>query len=187
MQIVDLKNAGPLAKEQAARILVEAFKLSAPAAWPTMQAALQEVEESFGEDRISRAAMDESGRVVGWIGGIDAYDGHAWELHPLAVDPQFHGQDIGTALVQDFENLVRERGATTIWLGSDDESNQTSLGGADIYPDVLQQAANIKNLRRHAFGFYQKMGYIVVGLIPDANGFGKPDILMAKRISEKGR
>lgn len=187
MQIVDLKNAGASAKEQAARILVEAFKLSAPAAWPTMQAALQEVEESFGEDRISRAAMDESGRVVGWIGGIDAYDGHAWELHPLAVDPEFHGQDIGTALVQDFESMVRERGATTIWLGSDDESNQTSLGGIDIFPNVLEHAAAIKNVRRHAFEFYQKMGYIVVGLIPDANGFGKPDILMAKRISQKGK
>jgi aminoglycoside 6'-N-acetyltransferase I len=187
MQVVDLKNAGALAKEQAARILVEAFKVSAPNAWPTLQAALQEVEESFGEDRISRAALDENGRVVGWIGGIDAYDGHAWELHPLAVDPQFHGQRIGTALVQDFENLVRAHGATTIWLGSDDESNQTSLGGVDVYPEVLQQAANIKNLRRHAFGFYQKMGYVVVGLIPDANGFGKPDILMAKRISEKGK
>lgn len=182
IQIVNLKDAG--AKEQAARILVEAFKESAPAAWPTMKDALEEVNESFGEDRISRAALNESGRVLGWIGGIDTYDGHAWELHPLAVHPEFHGQGIGTALVKDFENLVRERGATTIWLGSDDESNQTSIGGMDIYPDVLQNAATIKNLRRHAFGFYQKMGYVVVGLIPDANGFGKPDILMAKRISK---
>jgi aminoglycoside 6'-N-acetyltransferase I len=184
MQIVDLKNAGALAKEQAARILVEAFKVSAPLAWPTMHDALEEVEDSFGEDHISRAAIDETGRVVGWIGGIDAYDGHAWELHPLAVDPQFHGQRIGTALMRDFEDRMRERGVATIWLGTDDESNQTSLGGVDIYPDVLQAAANIKNLRRHAFGFYQKMGYIVVGLIPDANGFGKPDILMAKRIGK---
>jgi hypothetical protein len=28
------------------------------------------------------------------------------------------------------------------------------------------------------------MGYTIVGVIPDANGLGKPDILMAKRIAD---
>ncbi len=32
--------------------------------------------------------------------------------------------------------------------------------------------------------FYQKVGYTVVGVVPDANGLGKPDILMAKRIAD---
>jgi len=43
----------------------------------------------------------------------------------------------------------------------------------------------MRTLRGHVFGFYQKLGYVVVGAIPDANGFGKPDILMAKRIGDK--
>jgi aminoglycoside 6'-N-acetyltransferase I len=77
---------------------------------------------------------------------------------------------------------VRARGATTIWLGTDDEDNLTSLGGADLYPDVLEQASKIRNLRSHPFGFYQKLGYAIVGILPDANGPGKPDILMAKRV-----
>ena len=34
----------------------------------------------------------------------------------------------------------------------------------------------------HATGFYRRMGYTVIGVIPDANGKGKPDILMAKRL-----
>ena len=29
---------------------------------------------------------------------------------------------------------------------------------------------------------FQKMGYKIVGVFPDANGIGKPDIWMAKRI-----
>jgi aminoglycoside 6'-N-acetyltransferase I len=34
----------------------------------------------------------------------------------------------------------------------------------------------------HPFFFYRKLGFEPAGLIPDANGFGKPDILMSKRI-----
>jgi aminoglycoside 6'-N-acetyltransferase I len=47
---------------------------------------------------------------------------------------------------------------------------------------VLGWAARISDVGGHPFAFYQKLGYEVVGVIPDANGFGKPDILMAKRI-----
>jgi hypothetical protein len=38
------------------------------------------------------------------------------------------------------------------------------------------------NLRLYPYEFYQKQGYVIVGAIPDVNGFGKPDILMAKRV-----
>jgi aminoglycoside 6'-N-acetyltransferase I len=34
----------------------------------------------------------------------------------------------------------------------------------------------------HPAVFYRRMEFEVVGLIPDANGPGKPDILMAKRL-----
>lgn len=182
MQIVDLKSLGAAARQQAAEILVAAFKVSSPGAWPTLSAALDEVDESLGESRLSRAALTEDGRLLGWIGGIDAYDGHAWELHPLAVHPEFQCQGIGAALVRDFEEQVHVRGATTIFLGVDDETSLTSLAGVNLYPNVLEHAARIQNLKDHPLTFYQKMGFVVVGVIPDANGFGKPDILMAKRI-----
>jgi aminoglycoside 6'-N-acetyltransferase I len=35
----------------------------------------------------------------------------------------------------------------------------------------------------HPYEFYQKLGYVIVGVIPDANGPGKPDILMAKSLA----
>lgn len=40
----------------------------------------------------------------------------------------------------------------------------------------------MSSLRRHPYEFYLKLGYTVVGVIPDANGPGKPDILMATRL-----
>jgi aminoglycoside 6'-N-acetyltransferase I len=93
---------------------------------------------------------------------------------------QRHG--IGRALVADLERCLVERGGKTVFLGSDDEQGQTSVGGEDLYPDVWTHLKNIRNLRRHPYEFYQKLGFTIVGVIPDANGFGKPDILMAKRL-----
>jgi aminoglycoside 6'-N-acetyltransferase I len=59
----------------------------------------------------------------------------------------------------------------------------TSLAGVDLYENLWEQIRDIRNLKHHPFEFYQKMGYIITGVVPDANGIGKPDILMAKRIT----
>src|SRR5262245_56753296 len=183
MQIVDLHPDDEAAVEQAARLLVEGFKQHAPDAWPDLASALEEVRESFAHGRISRVALDESGAVIGWIGGASQYGGNVWELHPLVVRPDRQGQGIGRALVADLEDHVRERGGYTIWLGSDDETNMTTLSGVDLYANLFEQLANIRNLRGHPYEFYQKCGFTIVGVMPDANGPGKPDIFMAKRVA----
>jgi aminoglycoside 6'-N-acetyltransferase I len=141
MEIVDLQPDDSFVIQQIAQLLVEAFRKNWPEAWPDMTAALETVQESFGPDRLSRVALDERGMVLGWIGGIRQYDGHVWELHPLVVRPDRQGQGIGRALVADLETRVRERGGLTLWVGTDDENNMTSLGGANLYPNVLEHLA----------------------------------------------
>jgi len=185
MKIIDLDPNNEAILHQMAAMLVEAFQEHWPLAWPTLDDALEEVQEALQADNINRVAVDEEGRVLGWIGGINQYDGHAWELHPLVVRPDQQGQGIGQALVADFEERVCERGGLTVYLGSDDEDNMTSLAAIELYPNVLDHLARIKNLRCHPFEFYQKQGYTIVGVIPDANGWGKPDIMLAKRVGEK--
>jgi aminoglycoside 6'-N-acetyltransferase I len=182
MQITDLLPDDESVIQQAATLLVESFKEHWPEAWPDLESALQEVRESFEADRISRVALDEDGMVLGWIGGIRQYDGNVWELHPLAVRPDRQRQGIGRALVADLEAEVRRQGGLTLWLGSDDEAEMTSLSGVNLYPNVLVHLANLKNLRSHPYEFYQKVGFVVIGVMPDANGPGKPDIYMAKSL-----
>lgn len=182
MQIIDLTPTNEAAIQQTAELLVEGFKEMAPEAWPTLAAALEEVHESFGEGRLSRIAVDATGLVLGWVGGISAYDGNVWELHPLVVRPGRQRQGIGRALVADLEQQVRARGGFTIQLGTDDVGNMTSLSGIDLYPNVLEHLLNIRNLRGHPYEFYQKCGFVLVGALPDANGPGKPDIFMAKSV-----
>jgi aminoglycoside 6'-N-acetyltransferase I len=143
------------------------------------------VRESFAPGRIGLVAVDDQGVAVGWIGCIKHYSGHAWELHPLVVRPHQQRRGIGRTLVRALEQCVIDLGGTTIFLGTDDEQNQTSIGGIDLYPNVWDHVQNITNLRDHPYEFYQKLGFVIVGVIPDANGFGKPDIFMAKRLRPK--
>lgn len=180
MQIIDVPNEENFILK-VATCLIDGFTTFGVQPWENMADAIEEVEDSFQEDRISRAAIDENGNVLGWVGGIYEY-ALVWELHPLVVRSDLQGQGIGTALVKDLEQQVKKRGGLTIQLGTDDEANQTSLGGIELYPNPLAKLVKIKNLKRHPFEFYQKLGYEITGVIPDANGFGKPDILMCKRI-----
>ena len=168
--------------QQAAQLLVDAFREHWPDAWPTLEKGLEEVHEMLESERICRIAVDEQGNLLGIIGGIPGYDGNVWELHPLAVQPSQQGQGIGRGLVVDFEEQVRSRGGLTITLGSDDEDNMTSLSNVDLYENLWEKIRDIRNHKDHPFEFYQKLGYVITGVVPDANGRGKPDIMMGKKV-----
>jgi aminoglycoside 6'-N-acetyltransferase I len=182
MNIISLQLNDQKLIHQAAQLLVDAFRDHWPEAWPAFDDALKEVHEMLEAGKICRAAIDDDGNLLGIIGGISGYDGHVWELHPLAVQPNSQGHGIGKMLVEDLEEQVRQRGGLTITLGSDDEDNMTSLSNVDLYENTWEKIRDIRNLKRHPFEFYQKMGYVITGVVTDANGRGKPDILMSKRV-----
>ncbi len=185
MRVVDLRANDDDLVRQSASLLVEGFKDTGSTSWPDMQTGLKEMAEALQDGRIGLAAVDDSGVVLGWVGGIRNYDGYAWELHPLVVRTEYRNQGIGRALVESLERRVSEAGGMTIYLGTDDENFRTSVGGRDLYPNVLAELINIKNPGHHPYEFYQKVGFTIVGAIPDANGWGKPDIFMAKRVAGK--
>ncbi|MBI3957653.1 MAG: GNAT family N-acetyltransferase [Chloroflexi bacterium] len=177
--VSDLKPHMTDAVVQAAILLQRVF--APQGSWVTLAEARQEVDEMLAPDRILRVAIAD-GQVIGWIGGIPEYHGNVWELHPLLVAPEWQGQGVGAALVRDFEMLVQARGGLTIQLGTDDVTDATSLSGANLYVDTWEKIRNIRNLNRHPFEFYQKQGYTIIGVMPDANGRGRPDITMGKRV-----
>lgn len=182
-RIVPLAPGDETRIRECAELLVEGFKEHWPEAWPALESALEEVRESLQPGRISRVALDPSGAVIGWIGAIPAYHGHVWEIHPLAVRSDSQRKGIGRALLADIEWEAARKGVATLWVGTDDEDNMTTLGGVNLYPDALAKLSTIRNIRGHPFEFYQKCGFTLVGVMPDANGFGKPDIFLAKRVA----
>jgi aminoglycoside 6'-N-acetyltransferase I len=179
VKIVDLADQPEPSREQAATLLFEHF--DEPRGWPSLASARHEVARIIAEG-FARAMLD-GDKVLGWIGGLPEYNGHVWELHPIVVHRQHRRQGVGRALVTVFESVVRERGALTATLGTDDDSGMTSLSGIDLYDDVPRHIAELRDLgRSHPFLFYRKLGYVVTGVMPDANGRGRPDIHMSKSI-----
>jgi len=169
-------------RTQAAELLTRAFAHQ-PNTWRRLPEATAEVATFFHDpDRSALAALDGE-RVVGWIGMIRAYS-HAFELHPIAVDPPWQRRGVGAQLVRALEAAARSQGALTLYLGSDDDFGGTTLYGADPYPDLLAALGAVaQSPRGHPLGFYLRLGFVLSGIVPDANGPGKPDILMAKRLA----
>jgi aminoglycoside 6'-N-acetyltransferase I len=186
-RIVGLSQEMPDYVEQAAVLLHDAFHGRSDD-WQDLASARREVIDSLAPGRVSRVATDSDGRVIGWVGALPMYGDRVWELHPLVVAQAHRGQGVGRALVEDIERLAAAGGALTLWLGSDDEHLETTLGGVDLYANVPEAIRGFANVRgAHPSGFYRRLGFLLVGVMPDANGVGKPDIFFAKRVGQAAR
>ena len=160
------------------------FREFAPNWLPHLNDARQRVLESLQSGRISRVLLDDANEVVGWIAGTHQY-GHVWELHPMVVAEPQQGKGYGRLLVRDLERLVAERGALTLLVGTSDETDRTTLFGADLYDDTPNHLAKLSSTRSHPLDFYLKVGFTVVGVVPDAEGPGQPTITLAKRVDKR--
>jgi len=180
LRFVDFPDLSPPQRDAVARVMADAFA-HLPGAFDGE--FIEEVASFLTDpDRAAFAAVDADGRVLGWVGRIAGGYAYAWELHPLCVDPVAQRQGVGAALTAELEARARAAGMLTLYLGTDDEFDGTNLFGQELFPNVAASIASIAETNGHPFAFYRKQGYEVVGLLPHANGFGRPDILMAKRL-----
>jgi aminoglycoside 6'-N-acetyltransferase I len=182
--ILPLEAEDERAIDEVSSLLMRSFRVVSPNWLPTMEHAREVVVEALAAGNINRALLT-GGRIVGWIGARHDY-GSVWELHPLVVDETMHGRGIGRALVDEIVRLVEQEGALTLLLGTSDEANLTNLADRDLFGDPLAALRSIEAKRVHPLGFWLKVGFAIVGVVPDAEGLGKPTILLAKPLG-RGR
>jgi aminoglycoside 6'-N-acetyltransferase I len=128
--------------------------------------------------------LTQQGAVGGWVAGEHAY-GSVWELHPLIVAPRYQRRGYGRQLVMDLAAQVEALGALTLFLSTSDETDRTSLFGIDLYEDPLEALRTLRSTRPHSIDFYRKLGFKLVGVLPDAEGQGMPSIHFAMRIGAR--
>jgi aminoglycoside 6'-N-acetyltransferase I len=171
-------------KKEAAIILLETFPKTNMWTDINEKIAFETVNECIKDDNISIGIKIDN-HLIGWIGIRPMYD-KTWELHPIVIKHEFQNMGYGRILINEIEKIAIEKGIIGIMLGSDDESNKTSLSEKEITGEnIFQEIKNIRNYNRHPYEFYKKCGYCIVGIIPNANGHNKPDILLWKDIRRK--
>ena len=170
--------------KQAIKLLTDTFPLSGM--WPTLneETAIETVNDCISDGSIC-LGIKLHDILIGWLGIRPLYD-RTWELHPMLISHDFQGKGYGKILLYEAERIASEQGIIGIFAGSDDETGKTSLSGQDINGEnIFDVIKGIKNLENHPYEFYIKCGYSIIGIIPNANGHRKPDILLWKDISKK--
>jgi aminoglycoside 6'-N-acetyltransferase I len=121
-------------------------------------------------------------QIVGMIGARPTHGSTGYELFPHVVSPDKQNQGMGSVLLQMLETELSKRQATVLFLATEDEMGETSISDIDLFEDPFPSLQELKSDSTHPYVYYRKRGFKVFGVIPDAFGIGKPDIIMAKRI-----
>ena len=166
------------------QLTYDAFKQPAPSWLPTLAHAQRQVLNALASDRICRVLLDANDNPLGWIAAIPLHHGRIWEIHPLVVAVAEQGKGYGRALVKEIERLAQQKGVLGLSVGTSDETGATTLYGVDLYQNPLAALAHLQSHQPHPYEFWIKMGFTVVGVVPDVDGRGKPGIHLAKRVAD---
>lgn len=181
MRIVDLCNEDDGVVEQVATLLMGGVFAHQSHTWTDKTTALDEIGESFEANHISRVGFDDSGKLLGWAAGYSIYNGYIWQVYPLALTA--FNLDIGHRLLQDFEEQVRAHGGLGILLSIDVELTLPTLHEKDLSTDPWQHIISLQHLDNHRIEFFRQLGFAIVGIIPNAQGRGKPNILLERSVA----
>jgi aminoglycoside 6'-N-acetyltransferase I len=169
---------------QAAGILYDTFYNIGKLWLKNIKEATDEVYECIKDKNICIGIKVEK-KLIGWVGLRPMYE-KTWELHPMVIKKEFQKKGYGNILINELEKTAATNGIIGIVAGSDDETNSTSLSDKTITGEnIFEEIKNIKNYKNHPYEFYEKCGYKIIGIIPNANGPQKPDIWLWKDIRKK--
>jgi GNAT superfamily N-acetyltransferase len=103
------------------------------------------------------------GRIVGWIcWGATPCTVATWDLYWMAVDPEVHGQGVGTALLEEMEHRLSGRARLIVI----DTSGR---------PDYAPTRA-----------FYRARGYQTAAVVRDFYALGDDQVIFSKRLHREG-
>ncbi len=177
--LVDLDLEDTAQVDRLARMTFEAFQEHAPDWVPTIDLALNKVKATGKPGRFGRVILQQ-GQACGWIGVIKGQ--HIWEIHPIAVAIERQNKGLGRLLVEDVARIAKDAGALTLFAGTSDETGTTNIFNVDLYASPVQAINDLEATGRNPFEFWLSVGFAIVGVMPDAEGLGKPGIHLARRV-----
>lgn len=179
--LVSLEALDARVLEALARITLAAAREHSPDWLADLDDASEQLSEARAPGKVARVVVA-NGEPIGWVAAAPAW-GQIWDLHPLivAIDHQRRGH--GRRLVRTIEQIAAASGALTMTLGTSDTTGATSLAGVDLYEDTFAQLAAMQVRRPHPVSFWVRLGYRITGVIPDAEGRGKPSIQLSRRLA----
>jgi aminoglycoside 6'-N-acetyltransferase I len=180
---IDVRAQNSLFIDKLAELSYHAFRRHAPNWLPTIDAAREEVTESLEAGRHSRALVDTAQEPVGWVGVIPHSGGRVWEIHPIAVRTADQTKGYGRLLVKHVERLAQSHGVLILFAGTSDETGATSLSRINLFENPLSAMANISCDGPHAYKFWLRVGFRLIGVMPDEEGVGRPGIHFAKPVN----
>lgn len=178
MKFIELKKLSNTQINQCAKLLNEELSNG----WETVNEAMIEIEDLLKSDGYFYALiLDEI--LLGWGGILPSYHGNVYEIHPMVIKSSFQNKGYGGLLIKHLEDKARSLGGLTIYAASDDEfdDRKSSLRDVDGYNEIYDKMKTFDPLN-HPARFYMKNGYQLIGIMPDANGIGKHDLILGKKL-----